>query len=181
MKTALLLIDIQNDYFPDGNFPLPGAEEAGKNAFAVLQHFRETGQVVAHVQHHSLRADATFFIPGTTGAEINHMVTPATGEKVITKNFPNSFRGTTLLSYLQENLIEHIIICGMMTHMCVDATLRAAKDFGFNCTIIADACATKDLALFSKRASAEQVQTAFCAALAYYYAEVKNTTEFLKK
>ncbi|MBI2418754.1 MAG: cysteine hydrolase [Ignavibacteriales bacterium] len=180
MKTALLLIDIQNDYFPDGSFPLPGAEAAGKNASAILQHFRETGQVVVHVQHHSVRADAAFFIPGTTGAEINHIVNPAIGEKVITKNFPNSFRGTTLLSYLHENLIERIIICGMMTHMCVDATLRAAKDFGFTCTLIADACTTKDLAVLDKKASAEDVQTAFCAALAYYYAEVVNTATFLK-
>ncbi len=117
---------------------------------------------------------STFFIPGTLGAEIHDNVAPATGEKVIEKNFPNSFRDTDLLDYLRSEGITDLVVCGMMTQMCVDATVRAAKDFGFSCTVIGDACATKDLEIGGRTVSAADVQTAFLAALNYFYATVKN-------
>lgn len=179
--TALLLIDIQNDYFPGGRMELDGAVEAGNNAGKILSHCREAGIPVVHIQHLSVRAGATFFIPGTEGMEINRCVAPISGEKIIQKNFPNSFRQTGLAEYLEKLNIKKLIICGMMTHMCVDATVRAAFDYGYDCTVAGDACAAKELVHGSTTISALHVHGAFLAALGSVYAEIQNTTEFIKR
>jgi nicotinamidase-related amidase len=179
MKRALIIIDIQNDYFDGGATPLVGSQEASLKAKELLATFRAESLPVIHIQHLSVRPDSTFFIPNTTGAEIHTNVQPKIGEKVIVKNYPNSFRSTDLLNYLQSHDITDLVICGMMTQMCVDATVRAAKDYGYNCTVISDACAAKDLMLADVKVDAKQVQAAFLAALNYFYSEVKSTEEFL--
>ena len=178
-QKAFLIIDIQNDYFEGGANPLIGSLEASVNAQAVLKSFREKSWPVIHIQHFSARAGSTFFVPNTVGVEIHKNVKPITGEMVIVKNYPNSFRETDLLDYLKTNHITELVICGMMTSMCVDATTRAAKDFGFDCVVIGDACATKDLEIQGKKVLATEVQKSFLAALNYYYSTVKNTQEYL--
>jgi len=178
-KKALIIIDIQNDYFEEGANPLIGSFEASINAKTLLKDFREKSLPVIHIRHFSTRAGSTFFIPNTKGVEIHENVMPVSGEKVITKNFPNSFRETDLLDYLKSSNITDLVICGMMTHMCVDATTRAAKDFGFTCVVIGDACATKDLEIQGKTIVASEVQKSFLAALNYFYSTVKNTQEYL--
>jgi len=178
-KKALVIIDVQNDYFDGGANPLVGSLEASKNAKMLLKDFREKSLPVIHVQHFSIRTGATFFVPETKGVEIHENVQPVSGEKVIAKNFPNSFRETELLDYLKSNGITDLIICGMMTHMCVEATTRAAKDMGFTCTVIGDACATRDLEIQGKNVAANEVQNSFLAALNYFYSTVKNTQEYL--
>lgn len=179
MKKALLIIDIQNDYFEYGTMTLSGADAAGNNAKKLLEHFRKNKQQIIHVQHIATRPTATFFLQGTPGAEIHDYVKPFETEKVIIKHFPNSFRDTDLLDYLKLNEITDLVICGMMTHMCIDATVRAAKDFGFGITLIGDACATKDLDINGHFVNAEQVQTSFLAALNYFYATVSMSNEYL--
>jgi nicotinamidase-related amidase len=178
-KKALILVDIQNDYFPNGKMELNGSEAASINAVMVLNDFREKKLEIFHICHISTRPDATFFIPETSGAEIHRNVKPVDGENVITKYFPNSFRDTHLLDMLKEKDIKDIVICGMMTHMCIDATTRAAKDFGFNCVLIGDACATRDLEINGKIVIAEDVHNSFLAALNGFYSCVKSTNEYL--
>lgn len=179
VKRALLIIDIQNDYFDGGAFPLVGSFEASLNAQKVLNAFREDSLPVVHIQHLSAQG-APFFVPDTEGVEIHKNVAPLTNEKVIIKHYPNSFRETGLLEHLKANNITELVICGMMTHMCVDATTRAAKDFGFECTVIADACATRDLNTLGKEAKAKDVQTAFLAALEFFYSTIQNVDEYLQ-
>lgn len=179
-KEALIIIDIQNDYFDGGANALYNSFEASKNAKELLEFYRSKGMTVVHVQHFSVRSGSTFFIPDTFGVEIHENVKPSGTEKVVTKYFPNSFRETDLLSYLNQEGITSLVICGMMTHMCVDATTRAAKDFGFDCTVINDACATRDLNTQGKTVSAKDVQNAFLAALNYFYSSVLTTQEYLK-
>ena len=180
-KTALILIDIQNDYFQKGKNELVGSEQASLNAKKVLDKFRKKGDLVVHIQHLSNRKDATFFIPNTKGAEIHKNVAPIKDEKVIVKHFPNSFRETELLSYLEEHKINHLVIAGMMTHMCVDATVRAGKDMGYTIEVIGDACATKDLIYDNKKTVAGDVQNSFLSALNYFYASVISTNDFITK
>jgi nicotinamidase-related amidase len=179
-KTALVIIDIQNDYFEGGANPLVGSFEASLNTKKLLERFRENQLPIIHIQHLSTRVGSTFFVPNTKGAEIHENVLPVNGEKTIIKNYPNSFRETDLLTYLQSNHVTDLVICGMMTHMCVDATTRAAKDFGFSCTVISDACATKELTIQGKLVAAHDVQNSFLAALNYFYSTVENTTEYLE-
>lgn len=179
MKTALILIDIQNDYFSNGKMELYEPEIAGNNASKILQKFRNENLPIIHIQHKSTRPDATFFIPKTKGVEIHNNVKPLKGEEVIIKHYPNSFRDTDLLKILKEKNIEKLVICGMMTHMCVDATTRASKDFGFDCIVIGDACATKDLEINGEKVKATEVQKSFLSALNYFYSNVINTEEYL--
>ncbi|NJC98660.1 MAG: cysteine hydrolase, partial [Anaerolineae bacterium] len=143
MNTALLIIDIQNDYFPGGKFPLVDPEKAAGKAYELLQCFREHKGHHAHIQHISLKPDAAFFIKGDSGSDIHDSVAHFEGEPIVYKHYPNSFRETDLLKLLQEWKIERVVICGMMTHMCVDATARAAADLGFQVLIAEDACATR--------------------------------------
>lgn len=177
---ALLLIDLQNDYFPGGANALVNSTEAVKNAKLILQNFRENHRPVFHVQHIATRPGSTFFLPGTQGAEIHPQVAPMEAESILIKHTPNSFFETTLLSELRDTSIKELIICGMMTHMCVDATVRAARDYGFKCRLIANACATRDLQVFDKIIKADEVHHAFLAALNGFYATVLDTKQFLK-
>jgi len=179
MKTALLLIDIQNDYFEGGTMTLVNADHASENARLLLETFRNNNLSVIHIQHIATKLGATFFLPDTAGADIHKNVQPTANEKVIIKHFPNSFRETGLMSFLQEKEITDLVICGMMTHMCIDATTRAAKDFGYNCILIGDACATRNLKINGEKVKAADVHNAFLAALNATYATVTITQDYL--
>ena len=142
---ALLIIDIQNDYFPGGANPLKGTKEALANAIKLLTWFRKNNMFVIHVQHTS--KTSSFFIEGTTGADIHEELQPINGEVHLIKHYPSAFRETRLKQVLDDAGIKRLVICGMMTHMCIDTTVRAANDLGFSVELIQDACATKDLSL----------------------------------
>ena len=175
--TALLIIDIQNDYFPGGAMELEGAEAAGAQAAKALEKFRREGLPVFHVRHVSIRPGATFFLPGTPGAEIRDCVKPLESETVVEKNFPNSFRGTALQNYLDKHKVKNLVVAGMMTHMCVDASVRQAADLGYKVTLLADACATRAQSYGGENVPARQVHAAFLAALSGAYARVVKTDE----
>jgi nicotinamidase-related amidase len=174
MKTALLVIDIQKDYFPGGKFPLVNPEEAAKKAYMLLQCFREHSGHHIHIQHISIKPDATFFIKGDIGSDIHDSVAHFEGEPIVYKHYPNSFRETKLLEILKEWGVERVVICGMMTHMCVDATARAAADFGFQVLIAEDACTTRDLKYDDTVIPAELVHKSFLAALKSYGKVMKS-------
>ncbi|WP_300159043.1 cysteine hydrolase family protein [Solidesulfovibrio sp.] len=171
-ETVLLLVDIQNDYFPGGAMELCGATAAGGRAALVLERFRRAGAGIVHVRHESTRPGATFFLPGTPGADIATCVAPLPGEAVVVKAFPNSFRDTALGALLAARGAKRLVVCGMMTHMCLDATVRAAFDLGYAVTVAADACATRELIFEGRTVAADDVQAAFLAALAAVYARV---------
>ena len=175
--TALVVIDLQNDYFPGGSMELEGAEAAAANASSVLVNYRKSKLPVIHVRHLSVRPGATFFIPGTRGADIHESVRPLAGETVVEKNFPNSFRGTGLQELLEKQGIKNLVVAGMMTHMCVDASVRHAADLGYKVTLLADACATRAQSYGGEKVPARQVHTAFLAALNGFYAKVINANE----
>jgi nicotinamidase-related amidase len=181
MKNGLLLVDLQNDYFPGGRMELVGMEAAAGNAGLLLAEFRRTSSPVIHVQHVSARPGAVFFLPGTEGVEIHKSVAPAKGEPVVVKNYPNAFRGTSLLEILKNAHVDTLVLCGAMTHMCIDATARAAFDFGFRCLVAEDACATRDLSFQGKSIKAAEVHAAFMAALSAPYAGIVSTRDILKK
>lgn len=177
MTKALLLIDIQNDYFPGGKMELDRSTLAGTHAGKLLQVFRQKAQPVINIQHISTRPGATFFLPDTVGMQIHESVTPLATEPVFQKNYPNSFRETPLLEHLRNYNISQLVIAGMMTHMCVDTTVRAATDLGFQCIVAHDACAAKALSFNGTAVPAEYVQTAFLAALNGLFAEVLSVEE----
>jgi nicotinamidase-related amidase len=177
MNQALLFVDIQNDYFPGGAMELAGTAEAGNRAGELLRAFRGKSLPVIHIQHISIRPGAAFFLPHTKGAQIHESVAPIEGETVFQKHFPNSFRETPLLEHLRQRQISRLVIAGMMTHMCIDTTVRAAADLGFQCLLAHDACATRSLSFGGTTVAAEQVQAAFLAALNGSFAKVLSAQE----
>ena len=179
VQEALVLIDIQNDYFPGGQMELEGMDAVAANARHILAFFRRNHKPIFHIQHLSVRPGSTFFLPDTAGAEIHASVAPLAGEPVICKHFPNAFRDTPLHERLAELHIERLTICGAMSHMCIDTSVRAAFDLGYACRLVADACATRHLEFGGMVVEAARVQAAFIAALGAVFAEIVTTGDLV--
>jgi nicotinamidase-related amidase len=179
-KRALIVVDLQNDYLTSGRFPLIGIDAALENASRVVAAARQTGDVVVHVRHES-PADATFFAEGTEGAEFTPQMAPQDGEVVVTKRHPNSFRETGLADMLSSAGVEEVTVIGAISHMCIDATARAASDLGYKTTIVEDACATRDLEFKGDAVSADKVHAAYMSALAFGYGQVVSTAAYLAR
>ena len=177
MSRALVIVDIQNDYFPGGAHPLHEPQAAAAAARGLLERFRAAGEPIVHVQHVWDAPEAPFMRPGTPGVEINRVVAPLPGERVITKDAPNAFLRTSLERELRERSVDAVVVCGMMTSMCVDATARAAADLGFGVTVVHDACAAPELSFGGIGVPAPVVGAAFLAALAEGYASVVSAGE----
>jgi nicotinamidase-related amidase len=172
IRTALLIVDIQEFYFPSEDRPgLENVEEASLKAKEVLHVFRENDALVVHVRHKS-----------SQGFEIHENVKPTAGEKIITKQEVNSFLGTDLLSYLQDNRINRLVIIGMQTNMCLEAAVRAAHDYGFECIVIQGACAARDLKFGNRIVKAADVHaTALATIVGGGYAKVIKLETFKEK
>ncbi len=177
MAQALVVIDIQNEYFPGGAVPLPHAERAAAQAAAAIAAARSAGVEVIHIRHEEPDSDV-YFVPGSSGAQTNSAVAPVDGEAVVVKNHPNSFLDTDLAERLAALGAARVAFCGMMTSMCVDATVRAAADLGLAPVLIDDACTAPDLEHRGTSVPADAVHAAFCAALGDDIATVVDTREF---
>lgn len=188
MTRALIIIDIQQDYFAGGRHPLVGPDAAAAAAARLLAAWRERGLPVVHVQHVWDAPDAAFFQPGTPGVEIHPLVAPQGDEALVTKAFPNSFLETDLAERLDaiaratggDGPVD-LVVAGMMSSMCVDATVRAAADRGHAVTVAHDACAAPDLEFGGVAVPAAQVHAAFMAALGDSYAAVERTDEIIAR
>jgi nicotinamidase-related amidase len=179
MARALVIVDIQKDYFPGGKMELVGSDAAAERAHELLAAFRASGEPVFHIQHVWDAEDAPFFAPGTDGVEIHPTLLPQGDERHIVKHEANSFLGTPLEEELRRADASDVVICGMMTSMCVDASARAAADLGFNTSIAADACAAPDLRSGGELITGDVVHKAFLAALGSMVADVRPTSELL--
>ncbi len=178
MKTALLLIDIQNDYFKGGRSELVKPLDALCNAEKALKIAREKEMPIIHVQHINTREGASFFLPNTKGVEIHEKLSPLENEHVVVKHYPNSFFETNLIEIIKQNNIEKLVVCGMMSHMCIDTTVRAASDYRLSVTLLEDACTTKDLSYHGETVAAEVVHKSFMAALNGMFATLIKTSDF---
>ena len=177
MARALLIIDIQRDYFPGGAYPLAEPDGAARTARRVLDAFRAAGEPVVHLQHVWDASDATFMRPGTEGVEIHPAVEPVAGERVLEKAAPNGFVGTPLEQHLRAAGVDELVVGGMMSSMCVDATVRSAAERGFTVTVVHDACAAPDLEFGGTAIPGASVHGAFMAALGDGYATLASSQE----
>ena len=165
---ALVIIDIQEFYFPGGALPLAGPAAAAANAGRLLAHFRAQGLPVIHVGHEA-----------RSGRAFAAAVAPAPGETVLTKREVNAFKDTPLEERLRAAGADRVVLCGMQTHMCLEAAARAAADLGFDVTVAGDACATRDLAHGGTAVPAAAVHAATLATLDGVYARVVDTDTVL--
>ena len=179
-KRAVIVVDIQNDYFPGGKYTLENIEQAAGKAAEVIGAARGKGDSVIHIQHVFSDPSAPFFTPDSEGARINPLVAPREGEEVVVKNFPNPFLKTDLKARLDEAGIEEVVIVGAMSHMCIDATARAASDFGYKTSVVQDACATRDLEHDGLVVPAAQVHAAMMSALGFAYASIIDARDYIE-
>lgn len=179
-KQALIVVDIQNEYFPGGKMLLEGVETAADNAAKVMEKARANGDVVVNIHHEQPDPESPVFTPGSDGIKFHPKVAPAEGEKVILKNYPNSFLKTDLHEFLQAQGVERVVIIGSMSHMCIQATTRAASDLGYQVTLVHDACATMDVEFGGVTVPAAHVHASSMAALAFAYATCLSTEEIVK-
>ena len=169
-KTALLIVDVQEFYFPGGRMQLENPELAGMNAGLLLDHFRNKEMHIYHVRHN--------FEPG---GDIHPYVKPQGAEPVISKDQVNAFAGTGLLEMMQRDSIEQLVICGMQTHMCMEAAVRAAHDYGFTCLVASDACATRALQFEEHIIPAKNVHYSTLNTLQGSYARVITTDAIIRE
>lgn len=167
--TALIIIDIQEFYFPGGDAELVNPEEASLNAEKILKYFRKNNLTIVHVRHN--------YEPG---GDIHENVKPTDSEKVVSKNEVNCYKDTDLLEYLKKNSVKNVVICGMQTHMCVEAAVRASHDYNFKTILIHDACTSKDLKFDDILIKAKDVHYSTLSTLRSY-AKIIDTELFLKK
>jgi nicotinamidase-related amidase len=180
-RTALVIIDIQQDYFRD-KLVLPDGKAAVENAARLLAWARERGLAVIHIQQQALKPGSPLFAPDSTGSEFHPAVIPAAGELVVVKHFPSSFTQTDLGEKLQELNIETLILCGLMTHMCVDTTARGALEYGYRVIVAHDACASRDLPGLDGHTTIPHsiIHSSTLAALADRFADVMAVKEIIE-
>ncbi|GAB7547279.1 cysteine hydrolase family protein [Cupriavidus sp. 8B] len=141
---TLVLIDHQREYV-DGKLPLVGMPGAIAACGELLALARRHGSPVVHVVHHGRAGSGGAFDPEGPYAAIIEGLEPLGGEHTVVKGLPNSFAGTTLAAMLDKLGRKELIVAGFQTHMCVSATVRSALDHGYRSTVVASACATRDL------------------------------------
>ena len=145
MTTALLVIDIQNDYFNGGSFPLWKAEETEKNVLSAMAKASERGQPVILVQHKAnpQNGHSLLFNEETVGVEIRSNIRSAAAHApVVVKRFADSFHNTTLASILRQHDVTALVLCGMMTQNCVTHTALSKAAEPFKLSILTDCCTT---------------------------------------
>ncbi|GGI87932.1 hypothetical protein GCM10007978_27090 [Shewanella hanedai] len=181
MRTSLVLVDLQNDYFPGGRFPLDNTDEATKQAKTLLTHFREQGLPVIHIQHIFEDENAAFFTDNTPGIEIALSVAPQKSEPLVVKHQVDSFIDTSLEQTLVELGIEKLVIVGAMAQACVQTIARSATNKGYHCEVISDAIAAPTLGYGEHDFSGEQLVAANLLSLSFGGAEAITTAEWLNK
>jgi nicotinamidase-related amidase len=178
-RTALIVVDIQQFYFPGGQLPLVGPEAAAANARRALDAFRRRGWPVVHVQHLPATVATADQEIADLAYRFNTAVAPLPGEKLVGKHEANAFRGTDLEAWLRSQGVKRLVVVGMQTHMCVEAATRAAADLGFEVVVLHDACATRALSFAGTEVPAAQVHAATLASLSSAYARVLSVDEWL--
>ena len=179
MGKALIIVDVQKDYFEGGRNELVGAKEATKKIKYLIDAFRAKNEPVIYVKHINNKPGATFFIAGTDGIEVSDLITPESTDLIVEKHSPNSFLGTSLQEHLVDMKIKKLVICGMMTHMCIDTTVRAAKGLEYEITVVEDACATKNLVWNGEIIPADYVQKIYMSSLNGSFANICQAKEVI--
>lgn len=181
MKRALILVDIQKDYFEGGKGVLHEPERAAANAKRLIDRFRRKQEPVIYIRHISTEEGAVLFLPHSVGTEIHPSVQPEEKEPIFVKHVPDSFMAEGLTEYLEQNEIRQLVICGMMSHMCIDTTVRSAKAKGYDVILPEDACTTMDLEWRGRRYPAETVHNIYMASLVGTFAVIGKTDDYLEQ
>lgn len=181
MTQALMIIDVQNDYFPNGKYPLNNTEQTLQCTLKLQNYFRQQQLPIIYIQHVNQDANALFFVKNSAGCQLHPKLLPVEqhNEFVIEKAYPNSFYQTQLQQRLQQEGITQLVICGMMSHMCIDSTTRSACELNYQPILIHDACTTRDLDFNGNIIPSQLVHNSFMSAL-MRFARVMSFESFIE-
>ena len=179
MKRALLVIDVQNEYFT-GKLPVTYPENSFENIIKVIDFANENSIPVLLIQHTNPGKDAVTFKKGTDEHKIHYEVLKRDHDKIIEKNLPGSYTETELGSWLKENDIDTLVISGYMTQMCCDTTARQAMHMGFNVEFLSDATGTLDIANSAGHIGAEELHKAILITQAMRFSKVMSADKWIK-
>lgn len=179
-NAALVIVDLQNG-FDDPRYGRRNNPQAEANAGRLLAAWRATGRPVIHVQHLSREPDSPYR-PGQPGCDFKDEVRPQAGELVVQKSTNNAFIDTGLGPYLDNKGIDTLVVVGVATNNCVEATVRMAGNVGYRTYLAADATATAERTDLAGRVwRAEEIQALTLANLSGEYATVVSTEEVLAR
>lgn len=175
-QATLIIIDAQKEYLA-GPLALSGMDAAVANIKQLLGAARAVGRPIVHVRH--LGTHGGLFDPQGERGEFISGLEPQGDETVVEKLLPSAFHGTELKKRLEDLGPLDLIVCGFMSHSSVSTTVRAAKNLGFRCTLVEDACATRDLPHKGGVLSAEHVHQTEMAIMADNFATLALTRDFI--
>jgi nicotinamidase-related amidase len=173
---TLIIIDAQKEYL-SGPLALTGVHEAVANICKLVAAARAAGRPIVHIRH--LGTVGGLFDPQGERGELLPQLLPQGEEHLLEKRLPNAFNGTGLDSLLQTLGHLDLIVCGFMSHSSISTTVRAAKDYGYRCTLVEDACATRDLPSKHGVISAAVVQQTEMAIMADNFATLALTKDLI--
>ena len=174
MPRALLVIDVQNEYFT-GGLPVSHPPGSLENILAAMDAAQAKGVPVVLIQHHSQQSDAPFFVPDSPAWELLPQVAQRPHDYLIHKTMPGSFHRTDLEPWLRSREVDTITICGYMTHICCDTTARQAFHRGFGVEFLSDATGTLALDNQGGKVTAEELHRAVLAIQAMRFSRVLTT------
>ncbi len=180
-RTALLLVDLQNDYFDFGRFPLEQINDATHNALLLLSHFRKEALPIIHIQHIFKDSQAPFFACGSEGVNIHQSVKPIENEIVIVKHQIDSFIDTELDQKLIELGIDKLVVVGAMAQACIQTLCRTATFKGYQCQLVEDAIAAPSLSRKEHNFTGAQLVSANILSLSFGGATEIKTADLINK
>lgn len=179
MSKALLVIDVQNEYFT-GKLPVSYPKDSLKNIVKVMEAASEKGVPVILIQHTAPQENAKTFIKGSREWEIHEEILKRNYDCIIEKNMPGSFTGTGLDEYLKGKGIDAVVICGYMTQMCCDTTARQAVHLGYSVEFLSDATGTLDVSNAAGSIKAEEIHRAILVTQAMRFSKVMTLDQWMK-
>lgn len=179
MKRALLVIDVQNEYF-SGAIPITYPRESMANILRAIEAAGKNNIMVIAIQHTAPQATSKTFIKGSIGWELHDDIKKASYDHLIEKKLPGSFTGTDLEAVLRDNKIETVVISGYMTQMCCDTTARQAVHLGFNVEFLSDATGTLNIENYAGSVTAQELHKSILVTQAMRFSKVVSTDDWIE-
>lgn len=180
LRRALVVIDVQNEYFPGGGLPIeyPPVEQSLPNITRAMDAARAAGIPVVVVRHHAPQG-APLFQADAHNGQLHPEITRRPHDHLVTKTFPSVFTGTDFADWIERNRIGTLSLVGYMTHNCDAATAFEAMHRGLHAEFLADASGALPYANAAGRATAEEIHRVFSVVFHSNFAAVTTTSAWI--
>lgn len=179
MRRALLVIDVQNEYFT-GVLPVTYPEGSLGNILKAMDTALGSGVPVVVIRHTSTQPGAKAFVRNTPGWELHEEVRRRVHDLLVEKKFPGSLTGTGLEEWLRKEEVDTVAVCGYMTQMCCDTTARQAFHAGFSVEFLSDATGTLSIKNDAGSVKDEELHRAILVTQAMRFSKVLTAADWIR-